>query len=97
MNSTGLIVIALLMIASYFAIRWRVRVDSRNRITKLVTCPGTSRLTIVEVDATHSSLTLPVRNIRIKDCTRWPIQEHCGQKCLAHPDAHGFQAGRISF
>ena len=43
---------------------------------------------MVEVDALRASLTSTVGlpDIRLQDCTRWPMQEKCGQECLVHLD-----------
>jgi hypothetical protein len=83
-----LIVIVLIASASYFVVRWLFRAYSRYRGTKIVTCPETGRPAIVEVDALHASLssTLGFADIRLKSCSRWPMQEQCGQECLTDLD-----------
>ena len=83
-----LIVLALVATALYFGIRWLVRAYSRYRGSKIVTCPETGRPAIVEVDALHASLTSTVGlpDIRLKTCSRWPVNEQCGQECLADLD-----------
>ena len=89
MNTSGyLIVTALVAAAFYFGIRWLVRVYSRYRGSRLVTCPETGRPAKVEVDALHASLTSTVGPpaIRLKDCARWPLKEQCGQECLVDLD-----------
>lgn len=89
MNTLGyLIVTVLVLTAIYYGIRWLVNVYSRYRGTKLVTCPETGRPAIVEVDALHASLTSTVGlpDIRLQNCSRWPIKEECGQECLANLD-----------
>jgi len=89
MNTVGyLIVIVLATTAVYFGIRWLVRVCSRYRGPKLVTCPETGRPAIVEVDALRASLTSTVSlpEIRLQNCSRWPLKEQCGQECLTELD-----------
>ncbi len=89
MNTLGyLMVIVLATTAVYFGIRWLVRVSSKYRGTKLVTCPETRRPAIVEVDALHASLTSTVGlpDIRLETCSRWPLKEQCGQECLTELD-----------
>jgi hypothetical protein len=89
MNTLGyLMVIVLATTAVYFGIRWLVRVCSRYRGTKLVTCPETGRPAIVEVDALHASLTSTVGlpDIRLQNCSRWPLKEQCVQECLTELD-----------
>ena len=84
----SLIAIALLAAALWFGIRWLVRSSSRYRGSRLVTCPETKKPAIVEVDALHASLTSTVRlpDIRLENCSRWPIQGQCGQECLTDLD-----------
>jgi hypothetical protein len=84
----SLIAIIIIAAALRVCIRWLVRSSSRYRGTRIVTCPETKKPTIVEVDALHASLTSAVGlpDIRLKDCTRWPIKEQCGQECLMDLD-----------
>ena len=85
----SLIAIALLAAALWFGIRWLVRSSSRYRGRRIVTCPETKKPAIVEVDSLHASLTSTVSlpDIRLKDCSRWPIKGQCGQECLTDLDA----------
>ena len=88
-TATGLvIVIAVVAAALWFGIRWLVRSSSRYRGARIVTCPETKRPAIVEVDSLHASLTSAVGrpDLRLQDCTRWPIKERCGQECLMELD-----------
>ena len=83
MNSSGyLIVMALVVTSLYFSIRSLARVYSHYRGTRLVTCPETGSSTIVEVDALHASFTSTVGlpDIRLKECTRWPLNKQWGQE-----------------
>jgi hypothetical protein len=84
----SLIAIIITAAALWFGIRWLVRSSSTYRGPRIVTCPETKKPTIVEVDALHASLTSTVGlpDIRLKDCTRWPIKEQCGQECLMDLD-----------
>ena len=89
MNTAGyLIVLVLVAMAIYFGIRWLVPVYSRYRGTKIVTCPETGRPAIVEVDALHASMTSTVGlpDIRLENCSRWPLNNQCGQECLTDLD-----------
>jgi hypothetical protein len=83
-----LIVITSLAAALLFGIRWLVRSSSKYRGSRIVTCPETKSPTFVEVDALHASLTSIVGppDIRLRDCSRWPINEQCGQECLTDLD-----------
>lgn len=84
----SLIAIAIFAAALCFAIRWLVRSSSKYGGTRIVTCPETKKSALVEVDSLHASLTETVGlpDIRLKDCTRWPIKEQCGQECLMELD-----------
>ena len=90
METAGLsfIAIAVVAVALWFSIRWFVRSSSRYGGQRIVTCPETKKPAIVEVDALHASLTATVGlpDIRLKDCSRWPIREQCGQECLTELD-----------
>jgi len=83
----SLIAMIILAAALWLGIRV-VRSSSRFRGSRIVTCPETNKPTIVEVDALHASLTSAVGlpDIRLKDCSRWPIKEQCGQECLMDLD-----------
>jgi hypothetical protein len=82
------IVIVIIATALYFGIRWLVRAYSQYRGVKVVTCPETERPAQVEVDARHALLTAIVGrpDIRLENCSRWPIKEQCGQECLTSLD-----------
>jgi hypothetical protein len=84
----SLIAITASAAALWFGIRWLVRSSSKYRGSRLVTCPETEKPAIVEVDALHASLTSTVRlpDIRIENCSRWPLKGQCGQECLTELD-----------
>jgi hypothetical protein len=83
-------VIAILFVAAalWFGIRWVVRSLARYRGPRIVTCPETKKPAFVEVDSVHAALTstVGVPDIRLQDCSRWPIKEQCGQECLMDLD-----------
>ena len=83
-----LIAIIAIAAALWFGIRWLVRSFSKYRGPRIVTCPETKEPAIVEVDSLHASLTATVGlpDIRLEDCSRWPIKEQCGQECLTDLD-----------
>jgi len=83
-----LIVIVLVATASFVGIWWVVRAFSQYRGTKIVTCPETGRPAVVEVDAPHASMTsiVGLPDIRLENCSRWPLREQCGQECLTDLD-----------
>ena len=83
-----LIVIVVFAVALWFGIRWAVRTFSRYRGSQIVTCPETKDPAIVEVDSLHASLTAAVGlpDIRLENCSRWPMKKECGQECLMDLD-----------
>jgi len=88
-NTSGyLITTVLVATAIYFGIRWLVRRYTRYLGTKTVTCPETGRPANVEVDALHASLTsiVGLPDIRLRNCSRWPLKKECGQECLTDLD-----------
>ena len=57
---------------------------------RIVTCPETGKPVGVDVDAVHAAATASLSgpaDPRLKDCTRWPERETCGQECLAQIEA----------
>ena len=84
----SLIAIIAIAAALWFGIRWLVRSSSKYRGSRVVTCPETKKPAIVEVDSLHASLTSTVGlpDIRLEECSRWPIKEQCGQECLIDLD-----------
>ena len=53
------------------------------RGTRLVSCPETKEPAAVEVDAKYAAFTAPTgERLRLKDCSRWPESQDCGQHCL---------------
>lgn len=84
----SLIALVAIAAALWFGIRWLVRSFSKYTGPQIVTCPETKKPAIVEVDSLHASLTSTVGlpDIRLQDCSRWPIKKQCGQECLTDLD-----------
>jgi hypothetical protein len=78
-----LILIAAVALVLYVGYRL-VRSTARYRGSRVVTCPETKEPVLVEVDALHASLTemVGLPDIRLENCTRWPMKQDCGQECL---------------
>jgi len=77
---TLLVLSAALLIGGVIAVRAYLRYRGR----MLFTCPETGKPAAVKVaagDAALSSLT-GHRNIHLKECSRWPERQDCGQECL---------------
>jgi len=51
---------------------------------RIVTCPETHQPAAVDVAAGEAALGafLCEPTLRLKECSRWPEREHCGQECL---------------
>lgn len=90
MDSAPGLLIALIAIAValWFSSRWLIRSSSKYRGSRIVTCPETKKPAIVEVDSLHASLTSTVGlpDIRLEECSRWPVKEQCRQECLIDLD-----------
>jgi hypothetical protein len=87
MTATLLIVIIVLVLAvGLFVFRAipGVRAYFAYRGKRLITCPETQAPAAVDVAAGEAAvgafLTEPT--LRLKDCSRWPERQDCGQECL---------------
>jgi hypothetical protein len=61
-------------VRAYFAYRGK----------RLITCPETHKTEAVEVAAGEAAIGafLTEPTLRLKDCSRWPERQNCGQDCL---------------
>lgn len=84
---SSLLVAALALIFVFLAFEWWqfARTWMANRGKRLVTCPETKKTVAVEVDAVDAARKAMWGNVEIhlKDCTRWPERQNCGQECLS--------------
>jgi hypothetical protein len=84
--------IVLLVLAVAYLTYWLaggLRLYLKLRGKRLVTCPETNRPSAVEVAAGSvaiDSLIGPF-NLRLRECSRWPARQNCGQACLAQIEA----------
>lgn len=85
MSLTILVLAGLAVLASAIALRtwWSMRG------TRLVTCPENQETVAVELQAARAAVTGVGRHptLRLRDCTRWPEKEGCGQDCLREIEA----------
>ena len=83
-----LMVVVVFAVALWFGIRWLIRSTSSFRGTRAVLCPETHDPAVVEIDSLHASLTATVGlpDIRLENCSRWPMKKDCGQECLMDLD-----------
>lgn len=75
---------AILVAATYVALKAAAGAYLRFRGTRLIICPETQRPAAVCVDAGYSAITAPFgkTKLRLSDCSRWPERRACGQECL---------------
>ncbi len=88
MTAIYLTVAALIVVAIYFGIRYFVRTSQRFGGERVIICPETGKQAMVEVDAQHAawSSLLGQTDLRLENCSRWPIKQDCGQDCLLQFD-----------
>ncbi len=83
------VLIAALATALYVLARTVERAYLRLRGKRLVTCPETSEVSAVDVDAARAAVGAVIgqAGLRLSDCTRWPERRGCGQECLRQIEA----------
>src|SRR6478672_9801094 len=89
MNTAAYVIIAAIVATGlYFCIRWLARSFSKFGGSRPVTCPENGKRILVEVDARHAAMTsaLGRPDIRLQNCSRWPLKQDCGQECLVNLD-----------
>src|ERR1700686_3458396 len=61
-----------------------VRAYFRFRGKRIITCPETHKPAAVDVAVGEAALgaLLSEPTLRLKQCSRWPERQHCGQECL---------------
>lgn len=76
----------LFLIALYFGYRfiYASRLYLKFRGPRLLTCPETKELELVEVDAAAIAMEAFAGEpcFRVRKCSRWPMRRDCGQDCL---------------
>ncbi len=79
-----LVIAIFALIALFFVVRAGVSTYLEFRGARVITCPETKAPAGVEVDARHAAMTalLDDPELRLKDCSRWPEREDCGQECV---------------
>jgi hypothetical protein len=70
----------LVLLVLVVAALWLIRAASRGRLLR---CPETGGLAIVEVDARHTGHGESTLK-SVGQCDLWPEKERCDQGCLAH-------------
>ena len=87
MNDTRLLLLLAIIFAASLAILWVVQAAGfyrRFRGKRLITCPETKKPEAVEIATGQGAVRAILgRELRLKDCTRWPERADCGQECLS--------------
>jgi hypothetical protein len=98
-------IVGLALVVPYLGYRVvrGMRVYSRFRGIRLVTCPETHKAAVVRVAASSMGMQaiLDEPRLRLSECSRWPMREGCGQDCLTQIEARPSElrfsvAGRAS-
>jgi len=86
---SALLLLALVAILALIPLTLIARAYFIVRGARLVTCPETKQPAAVEVDATRAAVTALLGGpaLRLRDCSRWPGREGCGQECLREIEA----------
>jgi hypothetical protein len=82
------IVVALVVAAIFFGVRYFVRVSQRFSGERVIICPETGKQAMVEIDLRRAALSSLVgqTDLRLESCWRWPLKQDCGQECLLQLD-----------
>ena len=85
--ATAIYLIIGLIVLGVFYWVWRIGIKTYRKFRgkMLVTCPETHQTAGVAVDAKHAAIAAfyGQPDLRLKECTRWPERQNCGQECLA--------------
>jgi hypothetical protein len=79
----GVAIVMALSIASFFLARMSVEFF-RFRGRRQLICPESGNFAVVRIGALHAAVSslLGDPDLRVKDCSRWPELQGCGQECL---------------
>ena len=79
-------IVAVLFFGALGFLGWLLtRTYLRLRGKRLITCPETREPAAVDLDLKYAAFSSAFGkpHLRLKDCSRWPEREHCGQMCLS--------------
>jgi hypothetical protein len=77
------LVATTIVLGVYLRTYWKLRGD------RVIRCPENREIAAVVVDARRAGITaiLGEPTLRLRDCTRWPQRQDCGQECLSQIEA----------
>jgi hypothetical protein len=89
MNTALIIVAGIVALAVlYLLLAPMARVYARFRGKRVISCPENRQFAAVEVDAAAAALSgFGEHKLRLRECTRWPERQACGQECLSQIEA----------
>jgi hypothetical protein len=79
-----------LLVLSLVPMVWiAARTYRRHRAARVVTCPKSGTLAVVQVDAGRAARTSAFgdNELGLESCSRWPEHQACGQACLTDIEA----------
>ena len=76
-------IVTILCIATFFLVRMSVEFFRFRGWHKLL-CPETGDFARVRIGAVHAAISslLDDPDLRVRNCSRWPERQGCGQECL---------------
>jgi hypothetical protein len=87
---TSVVLLALVSVYLGFRLLHGFRVYLKLRGSRLLTCPETNKVELVQLaaGAMATEATLREPYFRVKKCSRWPLRQDCGQDCLSQIEVH---------
>lgn len=88
--TTALYLLAIVGLgALYLLLRLVAGAYLKFRGTRVIACPEAREFAGVDVDARHAAITVAIGQptLRVRNCSRWPERQDCGQECLRQIEA----------
>ena len=83
MSALSIILVLVALGAILFVLIPTVRLYRKFSGTRVITCPENKEPAAVEVDALQAAFSSADEiRLHLKECSRWPERENCGQECL---------------
>jgi hypothetical protein len=81
----GVVLTLAAAVALGFVVRRYAQAYFKFRGQRVVTCPENEEFAAVALDARHAAQTafLGHEHLQLRECSRWPEKQGCGQTCLA--------------
>jgi hypothetical protein len=82
-GDTTVTVLVGLAVFTPIALALRVALTVRSRRQRLVRCPATRQIAVVEIDDPRGPGAASYAGSRVHGCSHWPERAECGQECLS--------------